>query len=62
VSVPRSALELELEPLLADQEMDLSVRYWEGAVRVRGRRAGVPVDGYGYMELTGYGERPAIAR
>jgi predicted secreted hydrolase len=48
------ALELEISPLLADQELDLSVRYWEGAVRITGRRAGQPVSGYGYAELTGY--------
>jgi predicted secreted hydrolase len=52
-------LELEILPSLADQEVDLSFRYWEGAVSVRGRRAGVPVRGRGYVELTGYAERHA---
>ncbi len=54
--VPREALDLTLTPLLADQEMNVSVRYWEGAVRVEGTTAGRPVDGYGYVELTGYDE------
>ena len=40
--------------MLADQELDLSVRYWEGAVQINGSRAGQPVSGYGYAELTGY--------
>ncbi len=42
---------LEVEPLLDDQYMDLSIRYWEGAVRIlqQGREVG-----RGYLELTGY--------
>jgi predicted secreted hydrolase len=32
------------------------VRYWEGAVGVRGTSRGGPVEGDGYVELTGYGE------
>lgn len=51
---PRN-LDLELSPKLADQEIDQSVRYWEGAVRVRGSAAGRAVAGNGYVELTGYG-------
>jgi len=48
-----------VRPLLADQELDLAVRYWEGAVRVQGMRAGKAVGGNGYVELTGYaGARP----
>lgn len=47
-------LELELEPVLADQELDTSPRYWEGAVDVLGRYAGLPITGRGYVELTGY--------
>ena len=53
--VPSEGLELEVRPLLADQELHLSVRYWEGAVEVTGSRAGHPVQGRGYVELTGYG-------
>jgi predicted secreted hydrolase len=52
--VPGVDLALEVEPLLADQELALSVRYWEGAVRVRGTQRGRPLAGYGYVELTGY--------
>jgi len=42
-------LELELRPLLPDQENRLSIVYWEGAVDVTGT-----VSGRGYVELTGY--------
>jgi predicted secreted hydrolase len=48
------AFDLEVEPLLADQELRVLVRYWEGAVAVRGTRAGRPVAGRGYLEMTGY--------
>ena len=48
-------LDLELEPLMDDQELDSRAStgtiYWEGAVRAR---AGGKLRGYGYLELTGY--------
>ncbi len=52
--VPRAGLELEVRPRLRDQEIDLSVRYWEGAVAVEGRSRGAAVAGAGYLELAGY--------
>jgi predicted secreted hydrolase len=52
--VPGEGLELEIHPLLADQELDTALRYWEGAVEVSGTRRGKPVQGRGYVELTGY--------
>jgi predicted secreted hydrolase len=54
VTVPAADLALEIEPFLADQELTVSYAYWEGAVRVEGQRAGRPVQGVGYVELTGY--------
>jgi hypothetical protein len=57
LSIPALALELDLEPLIPDQEMDLSIRYWEGAVRVEGTRGRRGVMGKGYVELTGYASR-----
>jgi predicted secreted hydrolase len=57
LSIPALALELDLEPLIPDQEMDLSIRYWEGAVRVEGTRGRRGVTGKGYVELTGYASR-----
>jgi predicted secreted hydrolase len=54
-----AALTLDLAPRVAAQEMDVGVRYWEGAVTVAGTRAGRAVAGLGYVELVGYGERPA---
>ena len=52
--IPAEGLDLEIVPRLADQELLASVRYWEGAVSVRGMSAGSP-GGSGYLEMTGYG-------
>jgi predicted secreted hydrolase len=54
VKVPQLGLDLQIEPWLADQELNVSYSYWEGAVRVQGQRLGQPVSGNGYVELTGY--------
>ena len=54
ISVPSVDLIMELTPLIADQEMNLTYTYWEGAVRLRGSRGGLTLEGYGYVELTGY--------
>lgn len=52
--VPSAGLDLNVAALLPDQEIDLSVRYWEGAVRFESRAADQWRDGRGYVELTGY--------
>jgi predicted secreted hydrolase len=54
--LPSEGLELDVVPRIPDQELRTSVRYWEGAVGVRGTSRGEPVEGDGYVELTGYGE------
>jgi predicted secreted hydrolase/threonine/homoserine/homoserine lactone efflux protein len=54
VSVPAVELTLDIEPYLADQELNVSYAYWEGAVRITGERAGSAVSGSGYVEMTGY--------
>jgi predicted secreted hydrolase len=58
LSVPSRGLALEVAPALANQELQVSVRYWEGSVRIQGSHAGQPVTGRGYVELTGYGDSP----
>jgi predicted secreted hydrolase len=47
-------LDLEIRPYLQDQEVDLSVRYWEGAVRAEGSSPEGRVTAQGYLELAGY--------
>jgi len=54
VSVPKQNLELEVAPLLNDQELNVSYRYWEGAVSVSGTKNGKAISGQGYVELAGY--------
>ena len=54
VTVPSADLLLSISPWLADQEMDVSQKYWEGAVKAEGTRNGQRVAGNGYVELTGY--------
>ncbi|MDY7227792.1 lipocalin-like domain-containing protein [Hyalangium rubrum] len=62
LSVPARQLSLDITPAQADQELPLSIRYWEGAVRLQGTSAGQPVTGRGYVELTGYGDTPGQVR
>jgi len=54
--VPALALDLAAHPVLADQELRTTPRYWEGAVDVGGTRQGVSVSGRGYVELVGYAQ------
>jgi predicted secreted hydrolase len=54
LTVPAEELDLDVVPRLADQELNLAVRYWEGAVRLEGLARGRPVRGVGYVELVGY--------
>ncbi|MCB1770392.1 MAG: carotenoid 1,2-hydratase [Candidatus Competibacteraceae bacterium] len=52
--LPDEKLDLTVTPKVADQEMRLTVRYWEGAVAVTGRTGGRPIQGQGYLEMTRY--------
>ena len=53
--------QLQARPWMADQELHFSaVAYWEGAVHFEGTCDGAPVQGNGYIELTGYGGKVPI--
>ena len=54
VRVPGQRIDLVVEPVLSDQELNVTVRYWEGAVNVRPAPGTVGPSGVGYVELTGY--------
>lgn len=54
LTVPAERLTLEIEPVMANQELFTTVRYWEGAVDVAGTRGDERISGRGYVELTGY--------
>jgi predicted secreted hydrolase len=62
LTAPAFDLDLEITPLLRDQEMKVSYVYWEGAVNAEGSMAGTPVSGRGYVELTGYGSGEGFHR
>ncbi len=49
---------LVVEAALSNQEINHSVRYWEGAVQVRIGELSGPLTGRGYMELVGYAAVP----
>ncbi|MEO8352854.1 MAG: lipocalin-like domain-containing protein [Chthoniobacteraceae bacterium] len=55
VRIPSLDLEARTSTPLERQELVLTpISYWEGAIDVEGKRAGRPISGRGYMELTGY--------
>ena len=62
VQLPAFAFDVEVTPLVRDQEMQVSYVYWEGAVMVTGTVDNAPVTGRGYVELTGYGNRSGYQR
>jgi predicted secreted hydrolase len=53
VRVPSQNVDVEVTAVLPDQELDATVRYWEGAVDVTGSHAGS-----GFLEMTGYADTP----
>lgn len=55
VTIPSQGIDLMVIPFIEDQELNVTVRYWEGAVRVLGVAGAKPVTGSGYVELVGYG-------
>jgi predicted secreted hydrolase len=58
LQLPSQGLDLQISPVLADQELDTVPRYWEGAVDVNGTRQGRGITGRGYAELVGYAAAP----
>lgn len=61
VDVPSEGLALRVRAALPDQELNVSVRYWEGAVDVVDRATNRPL-GRGYLEMTGYGDEGKAQR
>jgi predicted secreted hydrolase len=49
LQVPGEGIDLQIDARVPDQEMNHSVRYWEGAVAVSGSHRGM-----GYLEMSGY--------
>ena len=56
--IPKEDLLLSVSAVMPNQELNVSVRYWEGAVDISGTSDDSPVSGVGYVELTGYDRLP----
>ncbi len=55
VELPEHEIEIAVKAAVENQELAfLPLVYWEGAIDVTGKRAGKPINGRGYLELTGY--------
>ena len=61
IFLPAQGLFLRVLPWVADQELlttkSTRITYWEGAVSVAGTWQGRPIQGAGYVEMTGYDRR-----
>jgi predicted secreted hydrolase len=56
LTIPGNGIELQLSTVFSDQEMDVSVRYYEGVLKIDGIMNGEVITGNGFIEMTGYGE------
>ncbi len=58
INIPSRNLELLVWAAMDNQELVTSestrVNYWEGAIEVKGTKEGKPLQGRGYLEMTGY--------
>ncbi len=58
IRVPARQIELTLSPTVKNQELitkeSTRVTYWEGSVKVEGKYQRSPINGLGYVEMTGY--------
>ena len=54
LNLPGQEMTLQVRPYLEEQELNLTVRYWEGAVSITGNQRETAIIGDGYVELTGY--------
>jgi predicted secreted hydrolase len=57
--IVKAGIDLALAPYVGNQEVDLAVRYWEGAVR---SPSGTGLSAEGYLELAGYGDPTSAER
>jgi predicted secreted hydrolase len=53
-SIPDRGIYLMLTPYIKNQELELLLNYWEGAVSIKGKYMNKEISGSGYVELTGY--------
>ena len=56
LSIPSKNTELKIAPAIKNQELEVSIKYWEGSVKIEGVYDGKQITGHGYTELTGYAD------
>jgi predicted secreted hydrolase len=65
IVVPKLGIALEAHTALAEQELsgtsEIVPSYWEGAITLAGRRGNLPLNGAGYLEMTGYDRAVKLA-
>ena len=54
LQIPTKNIDLKITPAMKDQFIDVSIKYWEGSVKIEGTKYSNRVSGRGYVELTGY--------
>jgi predicted secreted hydrolase len=58
IKIPKLEIALQAKSMMPDQELNTSTAtYWEGAVAFNGTMQEEPLQGKGYVELTGYADR-----
>jgi predicted secreted hydrolase len=61
-AIPDEDIHLDLQPLVADQEMDVSIKYWEGVSDISGLARDAMVSGRGFVEMTGCAPQTTVKR
>ncbi len=65
IAIPKLGIALEAHTALAAQELTgntkLAPTYWEGAITLEGQRGKLPLNGVGYLEMTGYDRAVKLA-
>lgn len=56
MKIPSRNISLTIRPAIKNQELNLSIKYWEGSVIIEGTFEGNNIAGRGYIELTGYAD------
>lgn len=54
LTLPQESMDLRIAPVMDAQAWQGSFDYWEGAMQVSGSVDGKPIQGAGYLEMTGY--------
>lgn len=54
LKIPSENIDLKIIPAVKDQLLNVSIKYWEGSVKIEGIKNNSKISGRGYVELTGY--------